>query len=281
MTPACSSRRSKAARARYTDASAIVALSLCSACGGAAPGIDSTAVMEDSSAAEASGADAELASDAGAASDAAEDATPGDGAGDAGLAHDAADEPRDAIAREAGLDANGSSEAGSGEAAVPDAGGAEAGAPDAGPKKCIYPFQPNYAFCLDAGTIAETQPLTLQDTVRGAQGDCAAHPSGPGGYNLYYRLKVPGGRDTKVVATATRPTDSAVVRILGDCYSDKTETGVRGDVGGRAPVCIFNRDGVEREVIVAVGRYSGEDLRQTAQFDLSVMHLPANQPCSW
>jgi hypothetical protein len=33
--------------------------------------------------------------------------------------------------------------------------------------------------------------------------------------------------------------------------------------------------------IVAVGRYSGENLQETLQFDLRVTHLPAAMPCPW
>lgn len=166
---------------------------------------------------------------------------------------------------------------------------ADASGHDSGPKPCIYSFEPDYQVCMTAGLISAEVPLTTQDTAQGARGDCAMHASGPGGKSRYYRFKLPAGRDTRVVATAQRDgganapccsEPTPLIRVFSDCYAEWAETGARGFSDGTATVCVHNRMGDEREVIIAVAQYSGEPGLDIT-FDLTVTAMAQDQPCGW
>jgi hypothetical protein len=255
-------------RAKSTGTLTLV---LASACGGAAPGVE----PDGMSAASAVDATSEPAADAGVSDDAAPDSTWDDGPRDAAHADVAREDPSPL---EAGADASLLSDA----SQTSDAAHTEAGpVADAGPKECVYLFAPDYAFCNAAGVLGVSTPILMQDTAQGARGDCAVHASGPGGRNLYYRYSAPAGRDTLVVATAKRAGESAVVRVLTRCDADKAEAGQRGATMGDASVCVSNRKGAEREVIIAVARYSGEAHDATLLFDLSATLLPEGSACGF
>jgi hypothetical protein len=254
-----------------------LALALLSACGGAAPSVDSNAVTEAGSAFEAADVNASPEWDASAVSDAAEDAGLGLDAEDA-LTHDAASAAAEAGVRalDSGLDASAPRDADPGpEASVPADSGADARTVDAFPPSCSYPFEPSYAFCKAAVVLeANLPPITL-NTANGARGDCATDASGAGGLNLYYRFMAPAGADTRVVATTTQPNRTPLIRILTDCYASKAESSARGFSEGKATACIWNRQGAAREVIIALAQYSGEG-GETMTFEVSVT---GNQGC--
>jgi hypothetical protein len=173
------------------------------------------------------------------------------------------------------LDQSAPSDGSASDAAKPDARA------DSGPKDCIYGFKPSYPFCLAAGVITADVALTMQNTAQGARGDCAIHASGTGARNLYYHFAAPAGRDTQVVATARQAGDFAVVRVLSDCYAEEAESGARGFSDGNATTCISNRNGPAREVIIAVGRYSGGLDNDSFAFDLKVSPLAEGMNCNW
>ena len=68
-------------------------------------------------------------------------------------------------------------------------------------------------------------------------------------------------------ATARLAGDTAVVRVLSDCYAEMALSGARGFSDGNASACIRNRNGPAREVIIAVGRYSGSLDNDSFAFD--------------
>lgn len=171
---------------------------------------------------------------------------------------------RDAAERDGGADG-------------PAAGAGGAMSADAGP--CAYPFDPVYSVCLAAAPLTSDAPLTMQDTADGARGDCAVHASGPGGRNRYYTLTLPRGQYARVTATVAEPTQAAVVRALSDCHAPKAESGARGMNGGRAVMCVRNETDADREVVIAVGHYSGESGDLTLVFDLSVELIPIADGC--
>jgi len=149
--------------------------------------------------------------------------------------------------------------------------------------RCVYPFEPTYEACLAAVPLTPDAPLTMQDTANGALGDCAAHASGPGGRNLYYTLTLPPDRYMRVVAAPVVHTEDAVLRVLAHCHAPLAQSGARGGrtSDGRAVVCLRNESAVEREVIIAVGRYSGEANDLTLVFDLSVGTPPSGGCEAW
>lgn len=137
---------------------------------------------------------------------------------------------------------------------------------------CVYDYCPDYDICEAAVLLEPGAPLTDQDTsVNTVMGDCATSASGPGGPNLYYTLTLPAGKSTRLVAAPTNPQEAAVVRILDDCRATQAEDSARGGslTDGRATLCSRNDGAESRDVIVAVGRYSGEQQRLTLEFDLS------------
>lgn len=254
-----------------------LALALLSACGGATPSVDSNAAIDDGSARDAADAEVSLEWDATARSDAAEDA--GLDATDA-PAHDASitDAEGDARALDTGLDANPSRDADpSPDGSAPADGGVDAGSVDASPAKCGYGFEPDYAFCKAAGVLEVNVPLTMQDTVNGARGDCAEHASGPGGRNLYYRFMAPAGMDSLLVATTKQLNRTPLIRTLSDCYATKAEGGARG-FSDKATTCVRNRQGAAREVVVAVALYSGLD-SESMTFELVATPVASSQSC--
>ena len=69
-----------------------------------------------------------------------------------------------------------------------------------------------------------------------------------------------------MVATTKQPNRTPVIRVLTDCYAGKAEGGARGLSDGKASTCVRNQRAA-REVVVAVGLYSGLD-SETMTFEL-------------
>lgn len=239
-------------------------LAWASACGGTSHEVEANGLAEDASAARAD-----------ARSDSAAEAGFGDAHDDAG--GDAAG-PSDA--NSAALDAT-ILEPDAAEAGTDASVRADARIADAAPRPCAYSYQPAWQVCEAAQRIDSGATLSAQDTATGARGDCAVHASGSGGRNLYYRLKLPAGRDTRVIAVPSNPSEVTLVRALTSCRDAEAERGARGLTGGRAELCLHNDGASERELILAVGRYSGESLDLTVVFDLTVEPLAAGQSCGW
>lgn len=246
----------------------LATLSLCAlgACGGPAHGVESGAgtVSSDASATRVDGS----RPDPGDAADATTDAAQGRADAEA---PDARSSGGDAATRSDASDAL--------DAARPDSD-ADANAADARVQRmCVYPFVPAYEVCLAAPAVAAGAQLATQDTANGARADCAVHASGPGGRNLYYRIKLPPGRATIVAAKPVDPAASVLLRILGDCHAERAERGGRGANGSRVAFCLPNTGATEREVILAVGHYSGESGDLTLSFDLTVEGAELGQTC--
>lgn len=165
--------------------------------------------------------------------------------------------------------------------AATDAPGDDGPDGDGGCPFCVYGFCPDTPLCSAAVPLEPGAPLTMQDTESGGRGDCATSASGWGGPNLYYTVTLPAGQWTHIVATPTGPTQDALVRVLPDCLATATETSARGggSTSGVAALCVRNETTADRTVVVAVGRYSGETMNLTLQFDLSVEILDPDLGC--
>ncbi|GEM_PF-2750826 len=105
-----------------------------------------------------------------------------------------------------------------------------------------------------------------------AAGATARRLSGNGGRNLYYSLNLAPGKYTRVVAAPINHQEDAVVRVLTDCTATTSESSARGGgiTNGAAVLCLGNPGASAREVVIGVGRYSGEANDLTVAFDLSV-----------
>lgn len=245
--------------ARAARNSKTLFIALISACGGTTADVES-GLMDDAGAELETSARGELA-----------DADAGDAAWYADGNPGPLDVTTDAAAP---IDASASSDANSSHVSKHDAS-----APDSGSKSCSYTLKPDYALCLAATEITTDSPLTMQNTAQGAISDCAVSASGIGGRNLYYRFRAPAGIDTQVVVTFKRLDEPAVVRVLSDCYAGKAESSGRGLSDGIASACVDNSQDEAREVIIAVGRYSGDFTELTVNFDLTIAPLPEGQHC--
>lgn len=257
--------------------SSTLALALLSACGGTTHEVEASGLSDASTAARAD-----------AAREAAAHAQ--SGGGDATAPHDADDPgplPQDAgsalpSSRDAMVDAHAAADASRANDAdtVRDAR-LDGGAVEGGARACSFSYVPTYAVCEAAPRVAGDATVKAQDTASGARGDCAVHASGTGGRNLYYRLLLPSARNTRVLAAPTNADHVALVRMFADCRAQEAERGARGLGDGRAELCLRNDGPTDREVFLAVGRYSGESMDLTLAFDLTVETLPAGQSCGW
>lgn len=139
-------------------------------------------------------------------------------------------------------------------------------------ERCSLNYCPDVETCEGAGSLELGVPLTDQDSsIHSELGDCAVSASGAGGPNLYYTLTLPAGQSVRLVAAPTDTSHDAVMRVLSDCRATKAENSARGGslTDGKATLCMDNDDATDRNVIVAVGRYSGEAQNLALEFDLS------------
>lgn len=142
---------------------------------------------------------------------------------------------------------------------------------------CWHGHCPTRDLCLDAPPLEPGVPAIMQDSAVGGF-DCAASNPSP---NLYYALTVPAQWMIRVVVTPALASEPALVRVLSDCYASANEVSARGGTTtqGRASVCVRNETSVERRVVVAAGKYSG-DTPEGLLFDVSADAVAPNLGCS-
>lgn len=126
-------------------------------------------------------------------------------------------------------------------------------------------------------------PLTGQDTAAGGRGDCATSASGIGGPSLYYAATIPAGKYARVTAMPPTTDDNrTLLRLLPSCESTSTEASSRGVYGSHhaAVLCLPNETSQDRNVVLAVSKYSGEVLGETHVFDISLAYDDLLSTCT-
>jgi hypothetical protein len=166
------------------------------------------------------------------------------------------------------------------EAAPPassDAGAENGGIHDAGvPTACMLDCYrgscEDRRLCLDAPAVHPGASISVTDEDGGGFGDCALSGSGVGGRSQYFRLVLPAGEITRLVATPMNPNESALLRTMIDCDAKQAECSDRGGqlTDGKATLCLRNDGTTDTEVVLAVSQYSGEEMRLGLAFGLVV-----------
>ena len=183
-------------------------------------------------------------------------------------------------ARDAGPDDAGG-EIGESDAAA-DVGSADVGAAEVGADApvcwlpgCDSGACPSIAWCEMRALLLPGVPLTGQDTAAGGRGDCASSASGVGGPSLYYAASIPPGKYARVTAMPPTTDDNrTLLRLLPSCESTATEALSRGTYGSHhaAVLCLPNETSQDRNIVLAVSRYSGEVGGETHVFDISLAY---------
>jgi hypothetical protein len=142
---------------------------------------------------------------------------------------------------------------------------------------------PNIAWCEVQAMLLPGAPLTGQDTAAGGWGDCAASASGVGGPSLYYAASIPPGKYARVTAMPPTTDDNrTLLRLLPTCESRATEVSSRGVYGSHhaAVLCLPNETSQERNIVLAVSKYSGEVGGDTHVFDISLAYDDSLPTCT-
>jgi len=137
-------------------------------------------------------------------------------------------------------------------------------------------------WCEARATLVPGVPLTGQDTAAGGRGACAVSASGVGGPSLYYAASIPPGKYARVTAMPPTTDDNrTLLRLLPSCESTKSEAAERGAYGAHhaAVLCLPNETLQDRNIVLAVSKYSGEVARETHVFDISLAYDDSLSAC--